>query len=102
MFHEQYFSFQGGAIQHKHTRQLDRVDTILSGIQLDEQGGQYPLHPPTGERTRKTYDFTSTDKCEVTGRHKIYLLYIMQYSNCATAVLLHFSFSNVKIANLFS
>ena len=32
---------------------------MLAGNKLDVENSQYPLHPPTGERTRKTYDFTS-------------------------------------------
>ena len=54
-----FFLLQGGIARDKQTRQLDREDTVLSGNQIDGVGSQYPLHPPTGERTRKTYDFTS-------------------------------------------
>ena len=41
-------------------RQVERVDSILVGNEIDDNDIEYPLHPPTGERTRKTYDFTST------------------------------------------
>ena len=42
------------------TRQIDRTDAILGNFNLrDEDGSEYPLHEPTGEKTRKTYDFTS-------------------------------------------
>jgi len=41
------------------TRQIDRTDAILGNFNLrDEDGSEYPLHEPTGEKTRKTYDFT--------------------------------------------
>ena len=45
------------------SRQIDRTDSILGNFNLrDEDGSEYPLHEPTGEKTRKTYDFTSKQR----------------------------------------
>ena len=52
---------KGSVINYKEKRQIDRKDTVLSGENEDEVNSPYPIHPPTGERTRKTYDFTSKD-----------------------------------------
>ena len=52
---------KGSVINYKEKRQIDRKDTVLSGESEDEINSPYPMHPPTGERTRKTYDFTSKD-----------------------------------------
>jgi hypothetical protein len=38
-------------------RQLDRTDSLLSGQSGAAQPG-LPLHEPTGEKTRRTYDLT--------------------------------------------
>ena len=54
-----FLFYQGNAINYKEMRQLDRKDTVLSGNGKNDVNSQFPIHPPTGERTRKTYDFTS-------------------------------------------
>ena len=45
-------------------REFDQLETDNDFLQdrliiSNEDDMEYPLHPPTGERTRKTYDFTS-------------------------------------------
>ena len=40
-------------------RQLDRTDALLGGFNVNDEK-EFPLHEPTGEKTRKTYDFTSS------------------------------------------
>ena len=48
-------------------RQIDRSDAILGNFNLrDEDGSEYPLHEPTGDKTRKTYDFTSESRTKFT------------------------------------
>ena len=39
-------------------KQIDRSDSLLSGFNLKDGEKEFPLHQPTGEKTRKTYDFT--------------------------------------------
>ena len=56
---ERSIFYQGNAINYKEMRQLDRKDTVLSENGKSDVNSQFPIHPPTGERTRKTYDFTS-------------------------------------------
>jgi hypothetical protein len=46
---------------YRYSRQIDRTDSLLSGFNVHETS-ELPLHEPTGEKTRKTYDFTSTKK----------------------------------------
>lgn len=42
-------------------RQIDRSDALLAGLNLrDGEDVDIPLHEPTGEKTRKTYDFTKS------------------------------------------
>ena len=40
-------------------RQIDRTDALLGGFSSRDQL-DHPLQEPTGEKTRKTYDFTKT------------------------------------------
>ena len=40
-------------------RQIDRTDQLLGGFNTRDPT-DYPLHESTGEKTRKTYDFTKT------------------------------------------
>lgn len=44
----------------RDSRQIDRSDSLLSGFNLKDGESEFPLHKPTGEKTRKTYDFTKT------------------------------------------
>ena len=44
----------------RDSRQIDRTDSLLSGFNLRDGELPSPLHEPTGEKTRKTYDFTKT------------------------------------------
>jgi len=44
---------------YRYSRQIDRTDSLLGGFNAQETS-ELPLHEPTGEKTRKTYDFTST------------------------------------------
>jgi hypothetical protein len=42
-------------------RQTDRTDALLGGFNgRDPSPSPHPLHAPSGEKTRKTYDFTRT------------------------------------------
>jgi hypothetical protein len=38
-------------------RQIDRTDALLGGFNVID-AAELPLHEATGEKTRKTYDFT--------------------------------------------
>ena len=40
------------------SKQIDRTDALLGGFNAGD-ATELPLHEPTGEKTRKTYDFTS-------------------------------------------
>ena len=41
--------------------QTDRTDALLGNFNgRDSVGSEHPLHTPSGEKTRKTYDFTRT------------------------------------------
>ena len=40
-------------------RQIDRTDALLGGYNIRDKS-EYPLQEATGEKTRKTYDFTKT------------------------------------------
>ena len=40
------------------SKQIDRTDALLGGFNTAD-ATELPLHEPTGEKTRKTYDFTS-------------------------------------------
>lgn len=42
----------------RSAKQIDRTDALLGGINVADTS-ELPLHEPTGEKTRKTYDFTS-------------------------------------------
>ncbi len=44
----------------RDSKQIDRTDSLLSGFNLRDGELSFPLHEPTGEKTRKTYDFTKT------------------------------------------
>ena len=46
----------------RKSKQIDRTDALLGGFNAAD-ATELPLHEPTGEKTRKTYDFTS--KCGV-------------------------------------
>ena len=50
---------KGGVARDEYKRQINREDTVLSGKDSEGEHYKHPLQPPTGERTRKTYDFTS-------------------------------------------
>lgn len=43
---------------YRYSRQIDRTDSLLGGFNVHDSA-ELPLHEPTGEKTRKTYDFTS-------------------------------------------
>ena len=43
------------------SKQIDRTDALLGGFNAGD-ATELPLHEPTGEKTRKTYDFTSKFK----------------------------------------
>ena len=43
---------------YRYSRQIDRTDSLLGAFNVQETS-ELPLHDPTGEKTRKTYDFTS-------------------------------------------
>ena len=43
----------------RRERQIDRTDALLGGFNSREEL-EHPLQEPTGEKTRKTYDFTKT------------------------------------------
>lgn len=45
---------------NRDSRQIDRTDSLLSGFNINDAESDFPLHKPTGEKTRKTYDFTKT------------------------------------------
>ncbi len=42
----------------RKSKQIDRTDSLLGGFNVRD-ASELPLHEPTGEKTRKTYDFTS-------------------------------------------
>ena len=42
------------------SKQIDRTDSLLGGFNAGD-ATELPLHEPSGEKTRKTYDFTSKD-----------------------------------------
>ena len=42
---------------YRYSRQIDRTDSLLGAFNVQETS-ELPLHDPTGEKTRKTYDFT--------------------------------------------
>ena len=44
--------------EYRYSRQIDRTDSLLGGFNVQDSS-ELPLHEPTGEKTRKTYDFTS-------------------------------------------
>ena len=46
-------------ITSRGARQIDRTDALLGGFNIRDQS-EYPLQDPTGEKTRKTYDFTKS------------------------------------------
>jgi len=46
---------------YRYSRQIDRTDSLLGGFNVHDTA-ELPLLEPTGEKTRKTYDFTSKDK----------------------------------------
>ena len=59
--------FSKPSLNHQHaqasgrdSRQIDRSDSLLSGFNLKDGESEFPLHKPTGEKTRKTYDFTKS------------------------------------------
>lgn len=43
----------------RNSKQIDRSDALLGGFNA-LKSDELPLHEPTGEKTRKTYDFTRT------------------------------------------
>ena len=45
------------------SKQIDRTDALLGGFNTAD-ATELPLHEPTGEKTRKTYDFTSMYSCD--------------------------------------
>ena len=45
------------------SKQIDRTDALLGGFNTAD-ASELPLHEPTGEKTRKTYDFTSMYSCD--------------------------------------
>merc|ERR1711879_108310 len=46
-------------LTRRAARQIDRTDALLGGFNGRDQES-HPLQRPTGEKTRKTYDFTKT------------------------------------------
>lgn len=43
----------------RNARQIDRSDDLLDSFnEISDHEDEPPLHIPTGEKTRKTYDFT--------------------------------------------
>ena len=42
----------------RQSKQIDRTDALLGGLNVND-ASELPLMEPTGEKTRKTYDFTS-------------------------------------------
>ena len=40
-------------------RQIDRTDALLGGFTAQDKS-DHPTQDPTGQKTRKTYDFTKT------------------------------------------
>ena len=46
-------------LTRRAARQIDRTDALLGGFNGRDQE-EHPLQRPTGEKTRKTYDFTKT------------------------------------------
>jgi len=47
--------------RQRTARQTDRTDALLGNFNgHDATGSEHPLHTPSGEKTRKTYDFTRT------------------------------------------
>ena len=59
---------------YRYPRQIDRTDSLLGGFNNLETS-ELPIHEPTGEKTRKTYDFTSTLTCRVTSGQSYKALY---------------------------
>ena len=49
-------------------KQIDRTDALLGGLNVDDTA-ELPLHEPTGEKTRKTYDFTSKQNLALCNAH---------------------------------
>ena len=43
--------------KERQQKQIDRTDSLLGGYNA-ANSEELPLHDPTGEKTRKTYDFT--------------------------------------------
>jgi len=45
-------------LQSRESRQIDRTESLLDGSKYKSDRANKPLQKPTGEKTRKTYDFT--------------------------------------------
>ena len=43
----------------RQKKQIDRTDALLGKFNIKDKA-EYPLQEATGEKTRKTYDFTKT------------------------------------------
>ena len=63
----------------RKSKQIDRTDATLAGFNAINSE-ELPLHDPTGEKTRKTYDFTRKHNNIITqrdaccdGRFPVYL-----------------------------
>ena len=54
-----YRNEYGLNLTRRAPRQIDRTDALLGGFNGRDQE-EHPLQRPTGEKTRKTYDFTKT------------------------------------------
>ena len=61
---------------YRYSRQIDRTDSLLGAFNVQETA-ELPLHEPTGEKTRKTYDFTS--KGSVINRQSSILSLLTKY-----------------------
>ena len=48
----------GVQVEPRAARQTDRTEALLDGSPGEQSS--HPLHTPSGEKTRKTYDFTRT------------------------------------------
>ena len=58
IFEKIYFSRKDFNLTRRQ-RQIDRTDALLGGFSSGDKL-EHPLQQPTGEKTRKTYDFTKT------------------------------------------
>ena len=55
------YTFPEEEISRLISFQTDRTDALLGNFNgRDSAGSEHPLHTPSGEKTRKTYDFTRT------------------------------------------